>query len=329
MIIGNDTLLSILEGRLEKNVLPKMILFTGPVGTGKSTICKWLADKINPEDITTFNMAETHKIQQYIDIIFKYKQDKAVFILEELEYLGEKQGMLLEYTNNMTEDIYLIACTSDARKINKGLLSRFTQFETKLLNFPETEELIATITEGSSDSFINKMIFRYTRGTPRDIKKIVNMELSDEEYRKFLKYIESNVFLDLIKSTSSLGSFLSFLRNTTIDKNFILNFKDYILEAASYLCEVVDVSLNRNEKIQTKQALDGVDVQELLKAVSQIKDGDIYSFMPFFKCFNKTTTPSKELDESEQNTYRMIEEERYVDESLSDEDVLGELGILT
>lgn len=299
-LIGNEVVQEILEDKILTSSLPDKILLTGTVGTGKSTLAMNIAKELNSE-IVVLNMAEKSKITEYINSIFNY-QRKTTFILEELQGVtGADQDRLIEYLNQMdSENVTLIATTSEPYKIKSAIKSRFVTFEMRPLNLKETEELISSIAINYNDS-LSKIIYRYTRGIPRDIIKIVKMDIDEEKLKRFINYVENDEIIDFFNSMDSFASFIGFIRSKDLSKNFISTLKEFTMDAVAYLNGVKgsDNVLNKVEKGFATKKLSNIDQIKLLEVIDGVKENDSYSFIPVYKLFgNKVPTPKKELEQS-------------------------------
>lgn len=184
-VIGQESIKSIFTLNLEKNTFPQAIIFSGPAGTGKSSVAELVGKSLmcdhrvdgNPcyvcdsckknNLVRKFNMARYNKkrskydkreetsaddksINEVIAEIFDYQSidGKAVYILEELDCLSEEnQAPFYEEMVNMPPNTYVIICTNYKYRITSQIRSRCVDTPFSVPNFAECFQLATTVLE--------------------------------------------------------------------------------------------------------------------------------------------------------------------------------------
>lgn len=136
----------------EKDLVPRSFLFTGPSGTGKTTLAFILKEvlKIDEVDFHVYNAANTRGIDtiREIDKFSKYaalKGKEKMYVLEECHKItNEGKEALLLLLEDPPKHTYFVLCTTEADKIKNTIKRRCHQCQ---LNPLEKDELIEVINE--------------------------------------------------------------------------------------------------------------------------------------------------------------------------------------
>jgi len=143
-LFGNNALKSALLEIIERSPSdrPHTYLFTGPSGTGKTTIARILADEFGCTDINLqeLNGSDNRGIDDARTVIETAQLAPLggscrVFIWDEF-HQGTKdcQNALLKIIEDTPESVYFIFCTTNPEKILKTIKNRCSVFETECLN---------------------------------------------------------------------------------------------------------------------------------------------------------------------------------------------------
>lgn len=321
-IIGNAGNINFLQKCLENNKVPQCLLLTGEVGTGKTTVAEILASEMEGYDVVEYNCAESTlaEVSTYIDNMFKFVQ-KRVYVLDEIGDMGIHQNKFKNHMNKINTDIYIFATTSDPNKLDKGLRSRFIELEMQPLDLDDSYKLFPT-----KDKKIVKLLNTYTGGLPREMIKIVNLDLGPSETKLFLGYVENNEMLGLI-SARDFTEYIKVLRNRKIDKNFVRQFKWFIFECVCCI-QGVECDLDKEEKTYVKKNLMFINPKDLMKAVSKIKVGDVYSFIELFEVIGGNITVAvEEKEKSETIAFEESKLRDLSDEFVDDMELEGKYGV--
>lgn len=204
-VIGQKVIVQTLKNAIQKDQLSHAYLFTGPRGTGKTSIAKILARTINCTNLNNTNPCNQcdnckENIYQAIDIIEidaasnngvdeirelkskinlvpsinKYK----VYIIDEVHMLSNGAfNALLKTLEEPPSHVIFILATTDPHKIPMTILSRCQRFDFKKLSFNEIITRLKFISEKESiqidDNSLNE-IARISNGGMRDAISILD-----------------------------------------------------------------------------------------------------------------------------------------------------------
>jgi DNA polymerase-3 subunit gamma/tau len=127
-IIGQDTIIKVVQGWVEKDKTPHAVLLSGPSGCGKTMIARILAKKLNclpPRDLIEINAADFNGIDTVRDIrksvssgSLMGKEYRRCWIIDECQQLSLQamQG-LLKLLEEAPSYAYFFLCTTDPQKI--------------------------------------------------------------------------------------------------------------------------------------------------------------------------------------------------------------------
>jgi DNA polymerase III subunit gamma/tau len=130
-LIGQDSIVNAIEAQFKSGRVPHFYLISGASGTGKTTLSRILARKIDKDaDIFEINASDKNGVDDIRSLIesSKNKSIKSkpkVIIMDEAHQLtSAAQAALLKPTEDTPEHIYYIFCTSNPAKIDKQIKRR-------------------------------------------------------------------------------------------------------------------------------------------------------------------------------------------------------------
>ena len=116
---------------------PGSILIYGPIGCGKTTLARVIANAHgDPADIIEINAAANRGIEtiRELEDRLKYKpmHKKRIVILDEIHGLtSQAVSAFLKISEEPSNDLILIGCTSEPNRLTPALYSRFVTHEVK------------------------------------------------------------------------------------------------------------------------------------------------------------------------------------------------------
>lgn len=143
-VIGQDaTIKRLTKDFADDKKPPHSLLFTGPTGTGKTTLARIVGKKLkaDPSDIYEMNCASESR---GIDFVRELRQKMRavslsggvrVFILDECQQLtADAQDAALKLTEDVPDHCWLIFCSSDPQKLKATFRTRLTEYKLQALD---------------------------------------------------------------------------------------------------------------------------------------------------------------------------------------------------
>jgi DNA polymerase-3 subunit gamma/tau len=172
-IVGQQPVTVALKNALKSGNISHAYLFTGPRGTGKTSIARILAFEINkikydsdnlPIDIIEIDAASNRKIEEIRDlrekvhiapVIAKYK----VYIIDEVHMLTrEAFNALLKTLEEPPQHVIFILATTDAHKLPETIISRTQRYTFQLASRSEVSKHLKSISEKESIAIDSKAL---------------------------------------------------------------------------------------------------------------------------------------------------------------------------
>ena len=209
-LVGQQVVARTLRQAVEKDKISHAYLFSGPRGTGKTSVAKIFAKAMNCpnqvngepcndcyiceaitngslEDVIEIDAASNNGVDEIRDIRDKstYAPSLAkhkVYIIDEVHMLSTGAfNALLKTLEEPTENVVFILATTELHKIPATILSRVQRFEFKSIKLPDIVHHLESIlaTEGISyEADAVQIIARRAEGGMRDALSILDQALS-------------------------------------------------------------------------------------------------------------------------------------------------------
>lgn len=152
-IVGNEQVIASLENLIKKNKIPHAILFTGPSGTGKTTIARILKKELDcaDYDFVEINAASARGIDDVREMnknIYACPMGgkSKLFLIDEAHQLtSEAQTALLKMLEDPPSHAYFILCTTEERKLKNTIHTRCTTYKMSALDKEQLKKLITMV----------------------------------------------------------------------------------------------------------------------------------------------------------------------------------------
>lgn len=170
-VVGQDAVVASLYAKAKNGKLPHVMLFTGPSGTGKTTLARILRRplKCSTHDFAELNAAKDRGIDMVRDISSRTTTkplagDNKIYVIDEAHALtSDAQSSLLKMLEDTPDWVYYILATTNPEKLKATIKTRCTEFKLKSLQNADVLKVLNSVIErsgidGPSDEVIEKII---------------------------------------------------------------------------------------------------------------------------------------------------------------------------
>jgi len=194
-IFGQKEIVESVRNLFKQEEIPHAFLFSGPSGTGKTSIARIIANMLEADksDIIEVNIANTggvdfvrelNEIAKYPSLFGKSK----VFILDECQMLTkEGQNAILKLLEDSPKHAYFLLCTTETQKLLLTLKNRCTSFTLKSLSNKEIENLLLSVMKAENQQvhgdILNLLVYK-AEGCPRKALVMLNQVKDIKDFEK-------------------------------------------------------------------------------------------------------------------------------------------------
>lgn len=260
-VMEQNTVKTILENQINTNTIKHTYLFCGGAGTGKTTIARIFANKINnnqgaPIELDCASNNSVQQIRSILDdckfspIAGKYK----VYILDECHMITTAGfNAMLKVLEEPPETSIFILCTTNPEKIPATVLSRLQRFNFQKISFDGIVDRLKYIVDQEKNIVVSDLALSHiallANGGMRDAITLLDKCLS---YRKNLKLDDVMKVLNTADTNSMQKILESVLKQDTkaiveeierlhnMGKDLKLYIKDLIRYVLDYCIENID-----------------------------------------------------------------------------------------
>ena len=188
-LMGNKHIVSSIAAQAKKSPKERMhtYFFTGPTGTGKTTIARIMAKEFGAM-VEEINTSEDNGVDFARSLVqrIQYKgfDGDKLYILDECHRLTtDAQNILLKVLEEPPIHAYIVLCSTDPQKVIKTVVNRTLRLETSKPNSAELFDLlddIATLEKIPIVDGLLDVIIEQSDGVPRDavtmLESVVGVE---------------------------------------------------------------------------------------------------------------------------------------------------------
>lgn len=185
-IIGQDYILDMVDKWFEDSTTPRFIILSGGRGCGKTTIAKYVAQKIGA-------MAEVgtkvDDVREMIATAYKV-QDPTAYLIKNAEKMSASaENSLLKVTEEPPRQAYIILTVEDTSKLLATIRSRGTVLKVEPYNKDEIEKYARNLPKAFTEVEID--IIRELCTTPGQVNEIIDLNLI--EFWNYVKLVLDNI----------------------------------------------------------------------------------------------------------------------------------------
>jgi DNA polymerase-3 subunit gamma/tau len=214
-VVGQDAVIKSLQSALKKSTHSHAYLFTGPSGTGKTTLARILASTFScePANIIETDAATNTGIDAMRDITSTLRYQgfgdtpNKMIILDEAHMLSKAAwASLLKAVEEPPEHVYFCFCTTDGGKVPDAIRNRCSSYDLKPVRYDDIMDLLEMVAEQESmkmpDSFLQQ-VAKAAGGSPRQALVMLHMidgcDDADEVSRLLEMPLENKEIIDLCR----------------------------------------------------------------------------------------------------------------------------------
>jgi len=194
-VVGQHAAVNQLEKMHAAGKIPHVLLFTGPSGTGKTTLARIVKSTLDCSDMdfVEINAARERGIDMVRELSSQCRAmpvagKSRVFLLDECHALSsDAQSALLKVLEDTPKHVYFMLATTDPQKLKQTIRTRATQIKCVSLKNAEVASLVKAVIKAEGLTNVTgaaaKKLVQVSQGSARQALVILNQiaELPDEE----------------------------------------------------------------------------------------------------------------------------------------------------
>jgi DNA polymerase III gamma/tau subunit len=355
-IRGHQRLVQFIRERIQQNTFPQFVLFNSEEGLGKTTLMKLIAMALNCTDhfkpcyecnnckeitqkvirenkdtqsVKTFRMSVEGGDNAAKEVIASFNSiirpnQKRVIILDEGHGMSKSaQDTLLQDTEYIPKDTYILLATSEILGLKKQLVSRAVQFN---LNRLPPKDLISLLKieasrrrltiQGADSAF--ELIVSWSENKARKALKVLeamgeDANISLDTVKDFIDFLDVGKVIPIISSLANNGSIIvgiNAITEMTTDQTTHRSLIEIVSEALKFSVGQKSFKLSNEDNKLLREAVEGVPTQRLAQFLYEIaamrdsfsRQGLLASYLKCHPMVNALSKPNPEVLRDEMQT---------------------------
>jgi DNA polymerase-3 subunit gamma/tau len=188
---------------LRDGTIPHCLLFTGPSGTGKTTLSRILRRRLgcSDQDFVEINAADDRGIDMIREI--KSRMGLApligkcrIWLIDECHAMtAAAQDSFLKIIEDTPKHVYFMLCTTDPKKLKPMIVTRCTEVRCKAVGVQDLMKLVDRVStaEGLSvEPDVSRRIADVADGSPRKALVLLHAVIGIKDSEQQIAAIDSN-----------------------------------------------------------------------------------------------------------------------------------------
>lgn len=345
-IIGHKYVINYLKNKLAEDNIPKVIIFNGNPGLGKTSIAKALAIAVNgnkeslyapiidrnesTDCIKLFNMStvgdNTDEVVQELQSAAFSSTGRKVIILDEVHGMTKKaQDAILVLLEYLSDGIYCFMCTTEMSLVKPALISRSTTFNLNNLSYNEIKQVIKNkimiqgLTFDLTQDIVLNLIASWSNNQPRRAINLIESfkpgsRVTQEDLSAFIATNNVPIIISIIDYLyGSLTKGIDFLDTLSITPDLLQSMIDVLKIGLGHTSAMV----SDNDRRTISKLFAANDIDNFLRFTIKVNSVESISKRVFVSRFiehhasilngsARNLTPTKDIESVKQADVRTI-----------------------